>query len=778
MFDSKIVRLLTLVLTVTLMFGVAQAQQIKQVNLGFFEGGRCLGHDILRDEFSHQLELMAPPGIKVVPIPQGYVSAAWNRDSCRVLAQELVRLEAVDIVVAMGPWVVEDLLAAGYSKPILALHRVDPYAEGLLDARGRPIAENLTVQQRPSQIARDIDAMIGLTRVRQLGVLYFPSGDERDAIISQLTALGQRYQFEVVSAEGYDSGDAYAFFKAYSRLSKKVDAVYLFPMWAMDGIKIREFFKMTKRDKMPTFVWEGAYLVQRGALASNSGYSVIPEARFAVTKLLQIIDGATPADLQVLFDIPAGLTINETTANLCGVDIPATLEREVQLIKADPTEESRDFTILEALQRALDANPSYLARQDALTAATEAARQTRSAYLPHLYAQFSATHADGDNATTSDDYVSTVSLQQTLFSLETIRNIKAANIQREISESDLRQSQLDLELAVTLAYLDYRKAIETSALYYDDRNRVSRFLELAYTRRETESGSDRDVTRWDQERLLAAIRVSQSEHELTAAGVLLNSLLNFPGHGELTLDTGSYSMAMMIRDYKRLYPRFASNPIRTKLAESLVGEAMLTNVALAGHRVRVDLHEKLLAANRARFFPTVGVSASYNYVDRDFESPFVTPYYFDGWYARAELKLPLFLGGDRFREAGKQKALLSRQEYLHDEASLEIMRNVLNRFDELMTLSADMPSYARIGQLSLTQLELVISEYEAGRLPLLDVLDAEQNSLQANLAAIDARYRFYRTMASLTHVMGWSAYDKSQSPEELFFHGIARLTSP
>lgn len=776
--NSKITRLLTLALAVTLMFGVARAQQKKRVNLGFFEGGRCLGHDILRDEFSHQLEQMASPDIEVIPIPQGYMSAAWNRDSCRILARELVRLEAVDIVVAMGPWVVEDLLAAGYSKPILALHRVDPRAEGLLDARGRPIAENLTVQQRPNQIARDIDAMIGLTDMRQLGVLYFPSGDEQDAIISQLTALGQRYQFEVISAEGYDSGDAYAFFKAYSRLPKKVDAVYLFPMWAMDGIKIREFFKMTQRDKMPTFVWEGAYLVQRGALASNSGYSVIPEARFAVTKLLQIIDGATPADLQVEFDIPSGLTINEATAKLCDIDIPVTLEREAQLVKAEPSEESREFTIVEALQRALDANPGHLARQDALTAATEAARQTRGAWLPQLYAQFSATHTDGNNTATSDDYVSTVSLYQTLFSLETLRNIKAANVRRQISETDLRQSQLDLELAVTLAYLGYREAMEASALYYDDRNRVSRFQELAFTRRETENGPDRDVTRWKQERYQAAIRVSQSENELTAAGVLLNSLLNFPGHSELTLDTGSFSMATMIRDYRRLYPRFASDPIRSALAETLVDEAMLASPTLAGHRVRVNLQEKLLAANRARFFPTVGVRASYNYVDRDFESPFVTPYYFDGWYARAEVKLPLFLGADRFRAAGKQKALLSRQEYLHDEASLKIMRDVLNRFDELMSLAADMPGYARAGDLSLTQLELVISEYEAGRLPLLDVLDAEQNSVLANLAAIDARYRFYRTIALLTHVLGWSAWDKNQSPEELFFHGLARLTSP
>ena len=102
MFNSRTIRLLTLVCSLTLMFSVTRAQEKKRVNLGFFEGGRCLAHDILRDEFSHQLEQLVPADVEIVPIPQGYMSAGWKRDSCRILARALVRLEVVDIVVAIG----------------------------------------------------------------------------------------------------------------------------------------------------------------------------------------------------------------------------------------------------------------------------------------------------------------------------------------------------------------------------------------------------------------------------------------------------------------------------------------------------------------------------------------------------------------------------------------------------------------------------------------------------------------------------------------------------
>jgi len=776
MFSSKTYSLISLVclwlVTLTL---TAAAQQKKRINLAFFEAGRCLEHDILRDEFSHQLQQLTPDGFEILPIPQGYKSAEWKRDSCRLLATELVALEEADMVVALGPWVVEDLLAAGYDKPIVVLNRVDPMAEGLLDKTGRPIAPNLTVQARPIQLARDIDALTRLINVRRLGVLYFPTGDEQNEITAKLQSLGEQHGFEVLMAEGYDNKGAYAFFKAYQKLAGKVDAVYLFPMWAMDGIKIREFFSMTNRDKMPTFVWEGAYLVQRGALAGNSGFSVIPQARMAAVKLLKIIEGATPADLPVVFDVPPGLSINEATAAQCGVTIPTTLQREVRIVRAPPSEDSRYFSFNDALHQAIDANPSHLARYDVLEASAQAAKQAYGTYLPHLYGRFSITHFDGSNTIASDGYESGIDLDQTVFSLEAIRAIQAAAQRRGIEQINLRQSQLDLELAVTLAYLNYLQVRDALGLYQEDRNRVSRFLELAFTRREVEGNPGRDVTRWEQNRHEADARVVRGDNDLVAAGVLLNSLFNLPGHSELTLDTAAFAEPNLVRDYRRLFPRYDNQKVQEQVSELLVSEALTNNPTVGVHRARITLQEKLLAQNRARFFPTLGLRASYYYTDVNWDQDVGLPEYYDRWWARAEIRLPLFQGADRFREHSKQKALLSREEYSRDDASLRVMHEVLTRWDELVTLGASLPSYVRAGELSLTELQSLIGDYESGRMPLIDLVDAQRNTLQARLTAIDARYRFYRSLVRLTHALGWSASDRNRMPGDLFFDGVARL---
>jgi len=756
--------------------GSAAAEPKKQVNLAFFEAGRCPGHDILRDEFSHQLQRIVSDDFEVIPIPEGYRSAEWNRDSCRIMAAELAALESADLVVAMGPWVVEDLLAAGYEKPIVALGRVDPEAEGLLDESGQPKAPNLTVQVRPVQLARDIDALTRLISVRRLGVLYFPTGNERDIIMSKLEALGRRYGFEVVTAEGYDVRGAYAFFKAYQSLEKNIDALYLFPMWAMDGAKVREFFAMTARDKIPTFVWEGAYLVQRGALAGNSGFSVIPQARLAAVNLVRILEGAVPADLPTTFDVPPGLSINEATAVQCSVEIPTTMQREVRLIPAPLPEERRHISFNDALRRAIDANPSHLARYDALEASVQAARQAYGAYLPHLYGRFSVTRAEGSNTPLSDTYLSGVSLDQTLFSLETIRSIQSASQRRSIEQVNLRQSQLDLELSVGLAYLNYLQATEAYDLYVEDRNRVDRFLELSYTRREIEGGPERDVTRWELERNEASVRVARAANDLEAAGVLLNSLLNLPGHAGLRLDTVGFDPPSIVSDYRRLFSRFPDQIAQTRLGDRLVDEAMQNSPTIGLHRARIELQEKLLAQNRARFFPEVALNAAYYYTDMDWSREMYRPDYYDDWWTRIELRLPLFLGGDRFRENSKQKALLSREEYLRDDASLRVMREVLTQWDELVTLAGNMPSYARASELSLAELQPLIGDYEAGTMPLIDVLDARSNGLAAQLAALEARYRFYRTLTMLTYWLGWSADDRGQLPADLFFDGVAGMT--
>ncbi len=147
---------------ITTLIGLAAASVIaasasaaqKTWHIGFLEAGPYPAHSELRKHFSEQLPGLLPDGCSAVTVPHGFKSGDWARESCRRLAAELKADTSIHMVVTTGPWAVEDLLAVGYDRPIVAMYRLDPVAEGLVDTSLRPIAPNLTVRVRPGSSAR------------------------------------------------------------------------------------------------------------------------------------------------------------------------------------------------------------------------------------------------------------------------------------------------------------------------------------------------------------------------------------------------------------------------------------------------------------------------------------------------------------------------------------------------------------------------------------------------------------------------------------------------
>ena len=107
-FGSRLSMYLSLLLTTG---GVCLADSFR---VGFFEGGAYPAHAEFRSHFRDQLRAMTPPDIDLVYIPDGFKSAEWDRQKSRAMAAELAQNLEVDLVVALGPWTVEDLLAAGF----------------------------------------------------------------------------------------------------------------------------------------------------------------------------------------------------------------------------------------------------------------------------------------------------------------------------------------------------------------------------------------------------------------------------------------------------------------------------------------------------------------------------------------------------------------------------------------------------------------------------------------------------------------------------------------
>ncbi len=741
------------------------AQPVKQLRLAYFEGGQYPVHSILRREFTRQLRLILPEGYEVVFVPEGYQSARWRRDSCRIMAKQLATMQNIDMVIAMGPWVVEDLLEAGFTRSILAMHQFDPVAQGLVGDDGRPVVPNLTVHVKPGQLEDDLRTLTRLVNVKRLGVLYFPSGDEGEKVIAAIDSLGKALDFEVITAEGFDNYGTYAFFKAYHRLDKKIDALYLPPMWGMDDIKVGQFFSMAARDGIPTFTAEGRYLVERGALASNAAYSIVSDARYNAVKAARILQGELPADLPVEFRGGAALALNEQTAQRCSVVLPTEAVNSAYFVAAPVPETTPYYTLTDAVERTLSCNPGYLARYDAVEAAIQAAKQAYSSYLPQVVAGASVAHFD-DNAVVNsrgafenDRYRSTLLLHQRIFSAEAIKSIQLAAKQRNLEQINLQQAKLYLELAVTAAYLNYLGAQEILGTQLRFRALVDRNLEIAGTRFLIEEGSEIDLLRWKDERHKATSRVIGARSDLKVAAVLLNVLFNLPGSSPVALDTLSFSEGRFWNDYDRLHSVVPTEESQRQLQDVLVAKGLQQNPAMRSFDVDIAIQRDLLSKNRARYYPTLDFRASFNYADQlaDYPPTFVEKN--TTWSVWGGLTLPVFLGTDRIRERARLKARLSQVEFEKDAVGLEVMGKISAGTCDLIAQVNSLPRAVRSAELAVENLKLVVEKYDAGKLGLVDLVDAFNNARNAELNSITARYNFYLSMARLVRDIGWSAYD-------------------
>ncbi|MGH8015530.1 MAG: ABC transporter substrate binding protein, partial [Candidatus Zixiibacteriota bacterium] len=567
------------------------ADEHRKVRLGYFEGGKYPYHDRLKDEFYRQLEAILPDSIEAVFAPEGYRSAEWDKAKSSQMAFELAGVESIDLVIAAGPWVVKDLLDAGFKKPIIGMHQFAPQYEGLLNKKGKPVAENLTIHYQKNKIESDLTALAGLIKLKKLGFLYFPSSIEGDSVLAQARAVGVRLGFEVVTAVGENNKGTFALFNAYAKLDKKIDALYIGPMWACDIQMINQFLYNTDHDMIPVMTSEDMFLVDRGALLTNNAYGIYSEARFSAYKTAQIILGAKPGGLAVEFSSRPALAINEAAAMKNHISLTSSLYSEAYVVPAPPDQDVTSLTLSYAIGRAISFNPGDTAMREAIEKTVKDAKKEYDNLLAH---------------DSTDSMRLAVSSLQTIISIE--NDLKSGGIEKINPE----RAPLELEQAVTKAFLNYLRAEEALKLEFRNRELIDRNIEVSHAKHFAEKADERDLIRWRAEREKSTSSIVEAQNNLKVAQILLDVLMNYPVEQKLSLEGERFNIEATQKLYGLLYQRLSEQTSRDTIAANLAAlvtdervqaafQVMLTgfdNLAVASRRLNLELISLELAVSQ------------------------------------------------------------------------------------------------------------------------------------------------------------------------------------
>jgi len=752
-------------------WAVDSQSAIKTVKVGYFEAGPYYIHKVTLGEVKEYLEGMKGDSIEIIFEPYAYQSAEWKQDKCKAMASDLVRMKDIDIVIAAGPWVIEDLLAAGFDRTVVGICQYDVQAQGLIDSLGRSKFPHLTVNWAPGKIETDMTAIQKLSSYRRIGWLYFSSGDESAKLKEKLERAASKYNAKIVTAEEYGKSGLYSFFASFAKINRNIDILYVAPMWGMSLDEIRQFFTETENARVPVFASEGFLLLEKGATVSNCVRPDRAAAKFTAWKMLKIINGASPASLPTILDELQAMCLNLESGSKLGKIFSRNIINNAKVIPTLPGDTTASYTISRAIDQGLRENAGILLAGETYHKAIAEAQKAYSSLFPSVNIEVLAAATDNEaeapiyNNLLNRRFATDIVLDQKLFSFPAIKAIRIAEKKRAMGEANLEMATSDLKHAIVIAYLSVLENQEKVSVSSAEVDRFREYWETAATNHRLGLGDTLDIPFIEENLVAAKISLFNVRNELRIAGLILNVLLNRPGEDHVILDTQEFSPEIMVAMARKLEEYTIDARKQDKFEQFLIETGINNSPEMKTAALSIGIQKELIAQNKKRFLPELSLRAKYSHT-KEFSPGFGRQD--DIWSIGGVLKIPVITGSEWKYKGRILNAGLDELMYMKDSTRFSRMQNILTISSHLATRVSTLPMSYFTRNLSASNLDSAYRRYDRGAFSVFDLLMIEQNNAELEQKLINDKYQFFTTYVDLLDALGYG-YLVHGSSEELEF---------
>ncbi|WP_058187090.1 TolC family protein [Terracidiphilus gabretensis] len=401
------------------------------------------------------------------------------------------------------------------------------------------------------------------------------------------------------------------------------------------------------------------------------------------------------------------------------------------------------ITLTQAEQLALKNNPRITAAHLVALASAQQTREQRSAELPQINADLTAVKAEdatriGAGTLNPSTLYTHAGAGGTLSQLitdfgHTHNLILNAKLREKAQQQSALATEQDILLATDQAFyrlLDAQSLLNVAKATVQTRTDVLN-LTQALTKSNLKSTLDLNIAAADLSQ--AQLLQLDTENSVASARAVLAALLATPD--------SNYRAA---EDSESISPPPA-------LTDALIVEAHAQRPDLAAAGFQTQADQKFARAQQEQRLPSISAAAIGG----------VTPVRPDGvftqnWYAAAgvNLSLPLFTG---FRISAETKEAHLREEA--DEKRQEDLSNSISRDVRVAALAAQ-TAYQRIGvtqnfEKETTQaLNLAHTRYQLGLSSIVELSQAQLQSTQASVDAVNARFDYFLSLRSLAYARG------------------------
>lgn len=686
--------------------------------------------------------------------------------------QYLSMLESdTDIILAFGP-VNNEVIShlSVHQKPTILFGTVNTDVISIDPNKKVSGVDNFTYVVVPSSYKKDLQDFQSIYPFKRVGVVgaYQPWESEqlRQSLTETFVELGAEY--EII---GYQS------LSQFAESIGNVDAIYMAEGFGIPYAEIKQMAKLLIEKKLPSFTSTQVLDVENGWLATNQSDAYFERLfrRMAIS-VEAVINGENLSLRPVYVDTSDTITMNYNTAER--IDLPIRFSQIATTNVVGDFEDivvDQSYTVLEAVEAAIKNNLSLQSNKMDVVLSEENLSSAKTTYYPDLSATVNGRRVDTDLAKISggnnpERTISTsLNFSQTLYSED---GNAAIGIQKSLlhaQQENYTTSVLDTILNTSQAsfnLLRLKNALQSQAENLDITKRNLRIAEQNF---EAGQSSKSDIFRFRSEMAKNMQSLIDAANDYEKGQHLLNSLLNNPieyriGIRDMQLKNGPFGANEF--GYQKLNETL-DNPIEQNIFQNfLIVEALKVRPELASLSHRLQSIERDMAQyGWRRFIPTVSATAQYNHIiDRNGVGvPDPNVALNNDYNVGLVFSIPIFNRGSD--NVSLRQAIAKREQVLlqiaNQKQSVEtsIRNSVLDLSGRIANIHLSKVSETAAKQ----SLELIEVSYATGAVTITDLIDSQNNYLQAQLSSSNAHYNFLDSAVTMERAMGEFLFLDNQS---------------
>ena len=244
------------------------------------------------------------------------------------IRQRLLERHDIDLMLAMGTWAGQDMVALGVPVPTVVASASDAVGARIVASASDSGLDNLHARVQPERYQRQVQLFFDIVKFKTLGMVYEDSLEGRSyAAVPAVEQAARKDGFQMVSCttgtnELTTAQATQNVIECYRKLSNEVDAVYVTTHRGITSENIGEIASVLRKAKVPSFAMLDSAQVRAGLLMSlaQADYSYV--GLFHAEVIARIFNGAKPRQLSQIWVDPAKIALNLDTARIIGFDPP------------------------------------------------------------------------------------------------------------------------------------------------------------------------------------------------------------------------------------------------------------------------------------------------------------------------------------------------------------------------------------------------------------------------------------------------------------------------